>query len=378
MGMPVPVVVGSRFALEPGSGSRSVPVRPALFGAIFGVLGVVAVFTFANGIDGTINDPQRFGQTWELSTFIGYNNVDYAPTDEVIAQIAADADVTAVNDVRLDVAQIAGVAVSVLTLDPVDQPLDIVLTKGTIASKPGEITIGPRTAEATGLEVGDTVAVPGLDGDVELTVTGVGFVYPSPHNDYASGGWVTADTYDSLFDGFKFHLILSDVAPGVDAMTVAERLGALGLGTGPNEPLPEQRQLLQVQAIPWFLAGFLALLGIAAVGHALATAVRRRRGDLAVLRAVGMTRPQSRGVVVAQATILALIGLAVGIPLGIALGRTVWRYVADITPAYYVPPFAFLAVGLVVPLAVLAANLMAIRPSWKAANMQLGEELRSE
>ena len=378
MGMPVPVVVGSRFALEPGSGSRSVPVRPALFGAIFGVLGVVAVFTFANGIDGTINDPQRFGQTWELSTFIGYNNDDYAPTDEVIAQIAADADVTAVNDVRLDVAQIAGVAVSVLTLDPVDQPLDIVLTKGTIASKPGEITIGPRTAEATGLEVGDTVAVPGLDGDVELTVTGVGFVSPSPHNDYASGGWVTADTYDSLFDGFKFHLILSDVAPGVDAMTVAQRLGTLGLGTSPNEPLPEQRQLLQVQAIPWFLAGFLALLGIAAVGHALATAVRRRRGDLAVLRAIGMTRPQSRGVVVAQATILALIGLAVGIPLGIALGRTVWRYVADITPAYYVPPFAFLAVGLVVPLAVLAANLMAIRPSWKAANMQLGEELRSE
>jgi ABC-type antimicrobial peptide transport system permease subunit len=189
---------------------------------------------------------------------------------------------------------------------------------------------------------------------------------------------VTADTYDSLFDGFKFHLILSDVAPGVDAMTVAERLGPLGLGTSPNEQLPEQRQLLQVQAIPWFLAGFLALLGIAAVGHALATAVRRRRGDLAVLRAIGMTRPQSRGVVVAQATILALIGLAVGIPLGIALGRTVWRYVADITPAYYVPPFAFLAVGLVVPLAVLAANLMAIRPSWKAANMQLGEELRSE
>ena len=93
----------------------------------------------------TINDPQRFGQTWDLSTFIGYNNQDYAPTDEVIAAIAADADVTAVNDVRLDVAQIAGAAVSVLTLDPVNQPLDIVLTKGTIASKPGEITIGPRT-----------------------------------------------------------------------------------------------------------------------------------------------------------------------------------------------------------------------------------------
>ncbi len=378
IGMPVPVVVGSRFALEPGSGSRSVPVRPALLGAIFGVLGIVAVFTFANGIDATISDPQRFGQTWELATFIGYNNEDYAPIDEVVTRIAADADVTSVNNLRLDVAQMAGAAVSVLTLDPVDTPLDVVLTEGTIATKSGEITIGPRTAEATGLDVGDTVAAAGSAGDVDLTVTGIGFLYPSPHNDYASGGWVTAETYDSLFDGFKFHIVLFDVAAGVGPMTVAERLGPLGIETGPNEPLPEQRQLLQVQAIPWFLAGFLALLGVAAVGHAMATAVRRRRRDLAVLRAVGMTKPQSRRVFVAQATILALIGLAVGIPLGVALGRTVWRYVADITPVYYVPPIALAAVALVVPFAILAANLMAIRPSSRAANMQLGEELRSE
>ena len=254
----------------------------------------------------------------------------------------------------------------------------MVLTEGTLATGPGEITIGPRTAEATGLDVGDTVDVPGTDGEVELTVTGIGFVFPSPHNDYASGGWVTADTYDSLFDGFKFHFIVIDVASGVDPPTVADRLGTLGIQTEPNSPLAEQRQLQQVQAIPWFLAGFLALLGIAAVGHALATAVRRRRRDLAVLRAVGMTRPQSRGVVVAQATTLALIGIAVGIPLGIALGRTVWRYVADLTPAFFVPPFALVAVALVVPVALLAANLMAIRPSWKAANMRLGEELRSE
>lgn len=377
-GMPVPVIVGSRLALEPGSGSTSVPVRPALFGAVFGVLGIVAVFTFANGIDTTVHDPERFGQTWDLATFIGYNDQDYAPTDEILVKIAADPAVTAVNDVRLDVAQIGGTAVSILTLDPVDEPLDIVLTKGTVPTAEGEIAIGPRTSEATGLGVGDTIVASGAHGDVELAVTGIGFVYPSPHNDYASGGWVTTATYDELFDGFKFHLVVFDLAADADPAAVAARIGPLGIQTGPNEPLPEQRQLLQVQAIPWFLAGFLALLGIAAVGHALATAVRRRRGDLAILRAVGMTRTQSIGVVVAQATTLALIGLAIGIPLGIALGRTVWRYVADITPVYYVAPFAVVAVAIVIPCAILAANVMAIRPSRRAAGMRLGEELRSE
>ena len=49
-GLPVPVVVGARFALEPGRGRSAVPVRPALLGAIAGVLGVLAAFTFAAGV----------------------------------------------------------------------------------------------------------------------------------------------------------------------------------------------------------------------------------------------------------------------------------------------------------------------------------------
>jgi ABC-type lipoprotein release transport system permease subunit len=91
-----------------------------------------------------------------------------------------------------------------------------------------------------------------------------------------------------------------------------------------------------------------------------------------------MTRPQSRGVVVTQATTLALVGLAVGVPLGIALGRTVWRYVADITPVYYVPPVSWLALVLVVPAVLLIANLLAVRPSSRAARLRLGEILRTE
>jgi hypothetical protein len=49
-GLPVPAVVGTRFALEPGRGRSAVPVRPALAGAIVGVLGVLAAFTFAAGV----------------------------------------------------------------------------------------------------------------------------------------------------------------------------------------------------------------------------------------------------------------------------------------------------------------------------------------
>jgi hypothetical protein len=47
--------------------------------------------------------------------------------------------------------------------------------------------------------------------------------------------------------------------------------------------------------MPMLLAAFFGLLGCATVAHALVTTVRRRRYDLAVLRAMGFTRPQARG-----------------------------------------------------------------------------------
>ena len=50
-------------------------------------------------------------------------------------------------------------------------------------------------------------------------------------------------------------------------------------------------------ALPLALSAFLAVLAVGAVGHALSIAVRRRRHELAVLRALGLTRRQSRLVI---------------------------------------------------------------------------------
>ena len=54
-----------------------------------------------------------------------------------------------------------------------------------------------------------------------------------------------------------------------------------------SSPPPDVANLLGVQFLPRVLGLFLGLLAVAAVGHALATSVRRRRHDLGVVRAVG-------------------------------------------------------------------------------------------
>jgi ABC-type antimicrobial peptide transport system permease subunit len=133
-----------------------------------------------------------------------------------------------------------------------------------------------------------------------------------------------------------------------------------------------------VAALPLALGAFLVLLAVGAVGHALATAVHRRRSELAVLRALGMTPRQSRLVVVTQASVLAAVGLAVGVPLGVAVGRFVWRLVAVNTPLAYHPPLALWALVLIGPLALLAANLLAAWPAQRAARLRSAQILRAE
>jgi ABC-type antimicrobial peptide transport system permease subunit len=220
-----------------------------------------------------------------------------------------------------------------------------------------------------------------------MEVTGSGLVPIGPHNGYAEGGWIASAGYDALFTGFKFHTILVKYGPGADvektsaallAEVVKKMPAAKGLEIEPGDVPTELSLIREVRTLPILLGTFLALLAIGAVGHALATAVRRRSHDIAVLRAVGMTQWQSRWVVVTQASLLALLGLVFGVPIGLALGRTVWRVVADYTPLQYVSPISLGALLLVGPAALLIANALAAWPGRRAARLRISHILRAE
>jgi cell division protein FtsX len=389
-GAPVPVSVGASFALDRGRGAQSVPVYPALVGAIVGVLGVVAALTFAAGVGDASDHPERFGQVAQLQSFVGYNGKDFAPADELLPLLADDPDVVAVNNTRQGVVESGLVPIPVFALDPVGDSMPVVVIDGRLPAGPREVTLAPRSAHETGAEVGDTVELVGSRSTGSYTVTGIAFVPEGSHNSYDSGAWMGPDTYDALITGFKFHNLDVVLRDGADPAVVAKRVGgviAKAQGVSPEEvaqvlaptaPPPRLAELRELQRLPLFLAGFLALLAVAAVGHALATAVRRRRNDLAVLRALGVTRWQSAATVLIQAAVLALVGLAFGVPLGFVLGRTLWRSVADTTPIDYVAPFAMWALVLIAPIALLAAALLAAWPSQRAASLRVAHVLRTE
>jgi len=389
-GLPVATVVGARFAFERGYGRSAVPVLPAIMGAVAGVLGVLAAFTFSAGVSDAIANPARFGITWQLETFFGADGQDFGPAAQVEHATAASHLVSGYLDVRIGGAQAKGVSIESFTYTPVDgKRVPVVLTSGGMPHRPDQITLGPTTARELGAGVGSALRLTGGPRTRTMTVSGIGFVPAGPHNDDDQGAWLTAAGFDRLFLGahyaFKFHAALVALKPGVATDTAARTLTTTaaaikGGGAFPFTPAgggPVQA-LRDLEVLPTALGGFLALLAAGAVSYALTTTVRRRAHELGVLRALGMTTRQARLVIITQATVLAVVGLAAGIPLGLLAGRGIWRVVANFTPLAYHPPFSPWALALIAPAALVAANALALPPGWRAARLRPARILRKE
>ena len=390
-GLAVPVVIGARFAFEPERGQYAVPVRPAVVGAVAGDLGVLAAFTFAAGVSDAAANPARFGQTWQLATFLGLNGHDFGPASQVVRAVAADRDVIGVDDARIGGGQSGQVSIESYTYDPVaGKRPSTVLAAGRLPAARNEIALAPITARQLHAVTGSTIRITGGPAPRVVKVTGIGFVPAGPHNGDADGAWLTPAGFDWIFAGahysFKFHAATVALRPGADVQSVARRLDAVAAAIPggqaftftPPAQLPELEALKDLEVLPLALSAFLALLAIGAVGHALSITVNRRRHELAVLRALGMARLQTRIVVATQASLLAVIGLMFGVPLGVAVGRNICRVVAGFTPLAYQPPLPVWALLLIGPVALLAANTLAIWPQQRAARLRTGQALRTE
>jgi len=79
-----------------------------------------------------------------------------------------------------------------------------------------------------------------------------------------------------------------------------------------------------------------------------------------------------------QATTLAAVGVALGIPAGIVVGRLIWRAVADGLGVSATPTLGPLAVVLVAAATMVVVNLVARPPARAALRAQPAVVLRSE
>jgi FtsX-like permease family len=376
---PLPLALGTQLALERTPGRTSVPVRPAIIGAVVGVLGIVGALTFRTGLERGATDRALYGVQFDAG--IEMEKPSDMPAGAT-TQVLGDPDVDTVNATTISVVAVNGRSLTLFTVDAIKGATRIVTTSGHPPTNGNEIVLAPTEADALHAHVGDLVDVGSAPHARRLTLVGIGFTPVSSHTTYDQGGWITPDglkSVDPTNADRKYFAYAIAFRPGVNASAAIDRLNhPQDLSASPIDLPAPLGYMRNVRQVPLALGAFLVLLAIAAVGHALASMVGRRRREIAILRSLGMTRGQVRGAVAWQATTLAVVGVVVGIPLGVLVGRFIWRLVADATPLRYVPPFAAIVVAVVAPVALLVANALAAWPARRAARLRAAEILRTE
>ena len=375
---------GLRMALEPGRGRTAVPVRSAYVGAVFGVLGVTAVLVFASSLSYLVATPRLYGSTWDFhttdtnfnassSSACGHNDFGLHRTPGVGAVAAVCS-----NDITL-----GGDPVTGWGFTPIQGSIAPAVVDGRAPRTSGEVALGSVTLQTLRKSIGDTVAGRGPHGTVRYRIVGqVLFPTLGDPQALADGAAFTGAGLSRIFDSNNSsnRFLIGRFASGADHATVERRIAAIpGLGAPATSAVPvEVNRVRHIGWLPVTLAALLASLALLAVGHALVTGVRRRTRDLAVLKTLGFNRAQVRATIAWQATTLAAVGLAIGIPAGVIIGKFVWGRVANglgIATTAAIPALALL---LTIPAVLVLVNLIAYFPARTAARTRPAIALRSE
>jgi FtsX-like permease family len=376
--LPPPAAVGARMALHTGRGPTALPSGPALAGAAVGVAGVVAALTFGSRVDHLLATPTLWGANYDAIVTTGED----VSLDETAAdRVARDPDVAAValfDGVDLDVhagGREARVEATTLRAHKGTIPPALLEGRGPVA--PDEVALGGDALDRLGVGVGDTV-----EAGEALALRVVG-QHLQPAEDSANSGMlVTPEGFEALEGEQGDRGLLVRFAPDVDTDAALDRLRNIGeqveVIVAAQDAPSDVDNLDELGALPLALAAFLALLAAVAAVHALVSATRRRRHDLAVLRVLGFVSGQVHSTLRWQALTVAAVGLAVGVPAGLIAGRRIWSALAGAVGVMDDWTFPWLTVVLAVPVALGVAVLLAIPPGRAAARMSPGQVLRAE
>ena len=372
LGLPLPMELGVRLAVAPGGSRVRSGSGAALVGAIVGVLGIVGAMTFRAGVDDVTAHNARAGTTW--------NRVVNVPLDAKVPSLTGIDGVRAAAEVQRGEVEIGGQTMSAWSFEAKTGAVARVLTTGRLPSGPDEAVVGWSTARSLGVGVGDHVSA---SNHARFRVVGIGLLPEQPgHSPYDRGLWVTPEglrRFGQIEIGDRELLVDLDSARGATALSnTMSKAAGFPVKVEPAVAPAAARDMASVRRLPLALAAFLALLAAGVSIHALANTVQRRRRDLAVFRALGLTPRQTRIVIASQATTIGLVGVLVGVPLGLVVGRAGWRWVARSVPFLYRAPFAAVAVLVVVPAALAIVNLVAAFPARAAGRVRTAEVLRAE
>ena len=263
-------------------------------------------------------------------------------------------------------------AVPVAALDP-DTAQQVLRSERLVdALEPGTVGLGSFDRVAYGVEAGDTLRLTGPGGSRDLTVIELGLG--------AAGLVLQPADLEALAGERQPGAVLLRLDDDADVRDTMSALGEVTADSGMTVQGAAAERALVTQVLDVLVLVATALLGVAVliavvgIANTLSLSVIERHREHALLRGLGLTRGQMRGMLLTEGVLLALVSAGLGLALGIgyaALG--VQTILPEGTALALAVPWGRVAV--IVGVALLAGVLASVLPARRAARVSPAEGL---
>jgi putative ABC transport system permease protein len=385
IGWPLPKLFNATGQLAKENTARQ-PRRTASTASalMIGVALVVFVAILAASITAQVKDELTENFPADLSASSTNFEVGISPT--FTEELAAQPEFDTVTALVFDTALYDGAGVSILAVDPtqIGNVANLQPAPGALQALAGSdgVLVFDAFAEDRSLETGDTVTI----GFPKTTDEMVPIVGTFASDDVLLGSAVfilDRPFYDAEYENPFDSLVLATTAPGVsvdDARAVADAVAE----PYANVQIQNKDEVvadfeMQINQLLVFFVGLLFLaiiIAILGITNTLSLSIIERTREIGLLRAVGMTRTQTRRMVRWEAVIVALFGAVMGVGIGVFLGWAVVQALGDVGLGAFAVPWT--QVVILVVAAGIAGIIAAVYPAWKASRVDVLDAIAYE
>jgi putative ABC transport system permease protein len=247
------------------------------------------------------------------------------------------------------------------------------------------VIVGSGTAERFGWKVGDTIPVrsniySNQDG-TQIWQMNIRAIFNASNDNQSLYFHHEYLDESRTFGKDTIGMIVLRIDDANRSVEIADRIDALFANSSTETKTDNEKAFMQawanqmgnIGALVTAVATAVFFTMLLVIANTMSQSVRERTNELAVMKTIGFARGSVTGMVIAESTLLTVLGAAIGLALASVAAIGIGKMLAQYFPTLGMPPSTFVIGGV---LAVILGALASALPAAQAYQLKIVDALR--